>query len=40
MLCDGEQAIQAGLTGLTETLIYIFKQKNSTPGASSEEPPA
>ena len=28
------------LTGLTETLVDIFKQRNRTPGSSNEEPPA
>ena len=32
--------MKSGLTGLTETLADIFKQRNRTPGSSNEEPPA
>ena len=31
---------KSGLTGLTETLVDIFKQRKRTQGSSNEEPPA
>ena len=34
------ETFKSGLTGLTETLVDIFKQRNRTPGSSNEEPPA
>ena len=34
------EIFKSGLTGLTETLVDIFKQRNRTPGSSNEEPPA
>ena len=34
------ETFKSSLTGLTETLIHIFKQRNRTPGSSNEEPPA
>ena len=33
------ETFQSGLTGLTETLVDILKQRNRTPGSSNEEPP-
>ena len=34
------ERFKSGLTGLTETLVDIFKQRNKTPCSSNEEPPA
>ena len=34
------ETFKFSLTGLTETLVDIFKQRNRTPGSSNEEPPA
>ena len=34
------EIFKSGLTGLTETFVHIFKQRNRTPGSSNEEPPA
>ena len=34
------ETFKSGLTGLTETLVDIFKQRNRTPGSSNEGPPA
>ena len=34
------KAFKSGLTGLTETLVDIFKQRNKAPGSFNEEPPA
>ena len=34
------ETFKSGLTGLTETLIDIFKQRSRTPSSSNEEPPA
>ena len=34
------EKFKSGLTGLTEALVGIFKQRNMTLGSSNEEPPA
>ena len=34
------ETFKPGLTGLTETFVDLFKQRNETPGSSNEEPPA
>ena len=34
------ETFKSGLTGLTETLVDIFKKRNRIPGSSNEEPPA
>ena len=34
------ETFKSGLTGLTETLVDIFKQRKRTPGSFNEEPPA
>ena len=34
------ETFKSAHTALTETLVYIFKQRNRTPGSSNEEPPA
>ena len=33
------ETFKSGLTGLTETLVDIFKQRNRTPGSSNQELP-